>query len=165
MALSKISLFKSPIVIKPDLSQEERNIENLLLKEQWSLTQLGFDKRRIKIRITYIDNKLYGQYQTLNFADHNIILHLKLHKRVNQMKSNPIRLTLTLLKTPRTILVMKFVSICVDIRMYMGNCLARLAIQASPANQAKGCLEITNASDYLIFTLKLYDHQKTNKSS
>ena len=31
MALSKISLFKSPIAIKSGLSQEERNIENFLL--------------------------------------------------------------------------------------------------------------------------------------
>ena len=70
MALSKISLFKPPILIKPDLSQEERNIENLLLKERWSLIQLGFDKRRIKIRnkSIFIDNKLYGQCKNSEFC-------------------------------------------------------------------------------------------------
>ena len=129
MALSKISLFKSPIAIKPDLSQEERNIENFLLKKRWSLTQLGIDKKRIKIRnkSILIDNKLYGQFKNSEFsrsqynppleamqksqpnkeqshltdADTSEIpwtihvlltnhLHLKPHKRVNLMKSNPI---------------------------------------------------------------------------
>ena len=70
MALSKISLFKSPIAIKPDLSQEERNIENFLLKKRWSLTQLGIDKKRIKIRnkSILIDNKLYGQFKNSEFS-------------------------------------------------------------------------------------------------
>ena len=70
MVLSKISLFKSPIAIKPDLSQEESNIENFLLKEQWSNTQLGIDKKRIKIRnkSILIDNKLYGQFKNSEFS-------------------------------------------------------------------------------------------------
>ena len=70
MALSKISSFKSPIAIKPDLSQEERNIEKFLLKKRWSLTQLGIDKKRIKIRnkSILIYNKLYGQFKNSEFS-------------------------------------------------------------------------------------------------
>ena len=45
MALSKMSAFKAPVHIKPDLTQEEREVESFLLKERWSLTQLGFDKK------------------------------------------------------------------------------------------------------------------------
>ena len=33
MALSKMSLFKAPVHIKPDLTQEERDIKSFLLKE------------------------------------------------------------------------------------------------------------------------------------
>ena len=69
IALSKISLFKAPIHIKPDQTQEERDTESHLLKERWSLTQLGFEKKRIKIRnkSIFIDNKLYGQYSNSKF--------------------------------------------------------------------------------------------------
>ena len=91
MALSKISLFKSPIGIKPDLSQEERNIENFLLKEQCSLTQSGIeDKKRIKIRnkSILIDNEFMVNLKTLNSPNLNIIHHLKPRKRANQTKSN-----------------------------------------------------------------------------
>ena len=70
MALSKMSLFKAPVHIKPDLTQEERDIESFLLKERWSLIQTGFEKKRVKIRnkSIFIDNKLYGQF-------HNSELH------------------------------------------------------------------------------------------
>ena len=69
IALSKISLFKAPIHIKPDQTQEESDTEGHLLKERWSLTQLGFEKKRIKIRnkSIFIDNKLYGQYSNSEF--------------------------------------------------------------------------------------------------
>jgi len=64
LALSKIASFQAPVRIKPDLTPEERQAEKVLLKERWSLMQLGFDKRRIKLRnkCIFIDNKLYGQY-------------------------------------------------------------------------------------------------------
>ena len=64
MALSKVGLFKAPINIKPDLTREERDIESFLLKERWSLIQIGFERHRIKIRnkSIFIDNKLYGQF-------------------------------------------------------------------------------------------------------
>ena len=45
MALSKISEFKSPIRIKPDLSPEERAQESVLLKEHWSLIQKGAERK------------------------------------------------------------------------------------------------------------------------
>ena len=70
MALSKIAAFQSPVVIKLDLTPEERKIESFLLKEQWSLTQLGFEKTRIKIRnkSILVDNKLYGQFKNSQFC-------------------------------------------------------------------------------------------------
>ena len=43
MALSKVSAVKAPVHIKQDLTQEETEVESFLLKERWSLTQLGFD--------------------------------------------------------------------------------------------------------------------------
>lgn len=91
MALSKISLFKSPIVIKPDLSQEERNIESVLLKERWSLTQSGFDKRRIKIRnkSIFIDNKLYGHYQNSEFCRSQYNPSLKVTQKSQPNEEQP----------------------------------------------------------------------------
>lgn len=70
MALSKIADFQAPVVIKPDLTPEERKIESFLLKERWSLTQLGFEKTRIKIRnkSILVDNKLYGQFKDSQFC-------------------------------------------------------------------------------------------------
>lgn len=69
LVLSKVSSFHAPVHIKPDLTPEERKIENLLLKERWSLIQLGFERKRIRIRnqSIFIDNKLYGQYQNSEF--------------------------------------------------------------------------------------------------
>jgi len=53
----------------PDLTPEERKIENYLLKERWSLIQLGFERKRIKLwnKNIFIDNKLYGQYLNFEF--------------------------------------------------------------------------------------------------
>jgi len=69
LALSKSSSFKSPVRIKPDLTPEERKIENYLLKERWSLIQLGFERPRIKLRnkSIFVDNKLYGQFHNFEF--------------------------------------------------------------------------------------------------
>jgi len=69
LVLSKGSSFKAPIHIKPGFTPEERKIENYLLKECWSLIQLGFERKRIKLRNKniFIDNKLYGQYLNSEF--------------------------------------------------------------------------------------------------
>ena len=54
-----------PYPIKPDLTPEERKAESVLLKERWTLMQLGFDRKRIKLRnkSIFVDSKLYGHYQ------------------------------------------------------------------------------------------------------
>ena len=69
IAPSKITLFKAPINIKPDQTQEERDTESHLLKERWSLTRLGFEKKRIKIhnKSIFIDNKLHEQCSNSKF--------------------------------------------------------------------------------------------------
>ena len=53
----------SPIVIKPDMSPNERKCESLLLKERWSLMQSGVPRDVIKIRGSrlLVRNMLYGQ--------------------------------------------------------------------------------------------------------
>jgi len=73
MALSKIASFKAPMHIKPDLTHEERQAEKVLLKERWTLVQLGFDKEQIKLRnkCIFIDNKLYSQYQNSELCHSN----------------------------------------------------------------------------------------------
>ena len=47
--------------------------ESALFKERWSLIQLGFDKKRIKIRNKNIlvDNKLYGKFQNSEICRSN----------------------------------------------------------------------------------------------
>lgn len=58
------------MAIKPDLTPQERTIENYLLKERWSLTKLGFEKFRIKIRnqvFLWITNSM-ASFKILNFA-------------------------------------------------------------------------------------------------
>jgi len=50
MALSKISEFKRPNFIKPDLSPEERANESVLLKQRWALIQKGVERKQFKIR-------------------------------------------------------------------------------------------------------------------
>ena len=51
------------ILVKPDMSRDERHKESILLKERWSLTQSGVDKKHIKIRGTklFIKDRLHGQ--------------------------------------------------------------------------------------------------------
>ena len=79
-ALAKIASFQAPVRIRPDLTSEEWKAETVLLKERWSLMQLGFDKNRIKIRNKkiFVDNKLYGQYQNSELcrSDYNPPLSL-----------------------------------------------------------------------------------------
>ena len=81
----------SPIIIKPDMSPEERRNEALLLKERWSLIQSGVPREVIKIRghRLLVRNKLYGEVSvsgsgvsfscpsscstTINIPDHNAL--------------------------------------------------------------------------------------------
>ena len=60
--LSNRRLLTHPISIKPDLSQQERKRDSLLLKERWILIQSGCSRHDIKIRESrlYVKNKLYG---------------------------------------------------------------------------------------------------------
>ena len=48
--LSRRHFVPSSIVIKPDLSQEERKVEAILVQERWKLIQSGIDRQAIKIR-------------------------------------------------------------------------------------------------------------------
>jgi len=61
--LSKARFLPKEIRIKPDKSQEERQIESVLLKERWVLIQAGTERKAIKIRSTkiFVSNKLHGQ--------------------------------------------------------------------------------------------------------
>ena len=65
--LSKRSLLKHPIVIKPDLTPEERQRDSILLKERWTLIQSGVPRNSIKIRDSrlFVKNKLFG------YVDHS----------------------------------------------------------------------------------------------
>ena len=62
--LSKRSVAKPPLLIKPDLSRQERSFESLLLSERWSLLQSGIDSKSIKIRhnkFILVNNKLHAK--------------------------------------------------------------------------------------------------------
>ena len=48
--LSNRSNVSSPIIIKPDMTKEERDTESMLLSERWNLIQSGIDRKLIKIR-------------------------------------------------------------------------------------------------------------------
>ena len=50
------------IVIKPDLSLQERQSNSLLLSERWRLMQAGTDKKNIKIKLPtiYLNGKKYA---------------------------------------------------------------------------------------------------------
>ena len=91
MALLKIAAFRAPVAIKPDLTPEERNIESFLLKERWSLTELGFEKARIKIRnqSLYVDNKLYGQFKNSKFCRSQFNPPLNPNSKTNPSKVTP----------------------------------------------------------------------------
>jgi len=56
--------------IKPDLTQEERLIESLLLKERWSLIQAGTEGKAIRIHTNKIfaNNRLHGQIVDSSFV-------------------------------------------------------------------------------------------------
>ena len=61
--LSNRSSFPKNISIKPDMTQAERTIESLLMKERWRLIQTGIDRKSIKIQAAniYVNNKLHGK--------------------------------------------------------------------------------------------------------
>ena len=69
----------SPLLIKPDMSPEERTTESTLLRERWSLIQAGNDRKKIKIsnnRI-YLNNQLFVEVVDSRF------------QRSNNQKSHP----------------------------------------------------------------------------
>ena len=76
--LSKRSLLKHPIVIKPDLTPEERQRDSILLKERWTLIQSGVPHNSIKIRDSrlFVKNKLFGHVDHSKFSFHLITLPL-----------------------------------------------------------------------------------------
>ena len=61
--LSKRSDLPAGITIKPDMTSEQR-VEASLLKERWSLTQRGVDKKDIKLKapILYVQGKKYAEF-------------------------------------------------------------------------------------------------------
>ena len=67
----------SPVVIKPDMSPNERKCESILLTERWTLIQSSVPCEFIKIRGSRLlfRNKLYGQVSRsgsdLLFSRHN----------------------------------------------------------------------------------------------
>ena len=69
LLLSKAKSLSKDIRIKPDMSQEERLIESLLLKERWSLIQSGIEHKVIRIRYNkiFVQNKLHGQIINSSF--------------------------------------------------------------------------------------------------
>ena len=53
----------SPLVIKPDISPDERKIESALLKERWSLIQSDLDRKHIKLinNCILVNGQLHGE--------------------------------------------------------------------------------------------------------
>jgi len=53
-----------PIIIKPDLTREERAIDSAFLKTRWNLIQNGTDKKCIRLRGNniYINKTLYARF-------------------------------------------------------------------------------------------------------
>ena len=56
------SIENKSIIIKPDMSPDEKAKETLLLKERWSLIQSGINKSDIKIKssLIYVKGKKHG---------------------------------------------------------------------------------------------------------
>ena len=61
--LSNRNLISSPIVVKPDMTKEERDIESKLLSQRWNLIQEGVDQKSIRIRRNqlFVNNQPHGQ--------------------------------------------------------------------------------------------------------
>ena len=62
----------SSIMIKHDLSKEERQLESLLLRERRRLIDDGFERKHIRIRGTklFLHSKLIGQASSTGFIVH-----------------------------------------------------------------------------------------------
>ena len=62
---------KKPILIKPDMTPEERKIESILLHERWNLIQQGIDRKAIKLRNgqILINNRLHGIVTDFKFVN------------------------------------------------------------------------------------------------
>lgn len=71
--LSNRNLTPKGISVKPDLNQEERQRESLLLGERWRLIQSGVDKKLIKIRSStiYVQGRKHGQVVNNSIQYHN----------------------------------------------------------------------------------------------
>ena len=52
--LANKSSLPSPLIIKPDMSPQERAIESVLLKERWSLIKAGHNRKQIKLSSNHI---------------------------------------------------------------------------------------------------------------
>ena len=68
--LAKRWAAKSPIVVKPDMTREERIRESTLLKHRWNLICSGVPKRAIKISRAkiFVNNVEYGTYSQSGFV-------------------------------------------------------------------------------------------------
>ena len=67
--LSKRRNVPTPIIIKPDMTKEERVTESLLLRERWNLIQNGIDRKFIKIKNfqIFVHNQLHGSVKGSQF--------------------------------------------------------------------------------------------------
>ena len=61
---------KSPVVVKPDMTKEERVRESTLLKQRWNLINSGVPKQAIRISRTkiFVNNVEYGAYSQNGFV-------------------------------------------------------------------------------------------------
>ena len=61
---------KPPIVIKPDMTREERIRESTLLRQRWNLISSGVPKHAIKIVRSkiYVNNAVHGTYSPSGFV-------------------------------------------------------------------------------------------------
>ena len=71
--LSNRSNISPPVVIKPDMSKEDRVDESILLSERWNLIQSGTDRKFIKIRNKqiFVNNRLHGSILASKFSKVN----------------------------------------------------------------------------------------------
>ena len=67
---NRASIKSSQISIKPDLTKDEREINNILLKERRALINDGIERKNIMMRgnTLYLNKKPYGFVQNSNFC-------------------------------------------------------------------------------------------------
>ena len=72
--LANRNLTPKGISIKPDLNQEDRQCESLLLGERWRLIQSGVDRKLIKIKSSaiYVQGRKHGQVLNNSFQYTNL---------------------------------------------------------------------------------------------